>query len=65
MKLDETTPAEERARWKAVRTDSLRDIPGEIVSADEQTGECVIDVHGQKQEWKFGSHGLRIMLRRR
>ena len=65
MRLDDTMPSEERARWKIVRMDSYRDVPGMIVSADEMTGKCVLEMHGENREYDLGHRGIRIMLRGR
>ncbi len=52
MRLDESHSSEDKARWKIVRTDNYTDVPGDIVSADEVTGEASVSVR------KIDDHGL-------
>ena len=40
-KLTIIDPETERARHKIVRRDNFQDVPGLIISADTDTGECV------------------------
>lgn len=70
MKLEDFVSAEEKHRWKLVRTDSFLDVPGEIVSADEETGEACIrttsaDGATNDQKMTFGPGGFRIVGRNR
>jgi hypothetical protein len=66
MKLDNQNSVEDKRKWKLVRTDSLTDIKGEIITADEATGECsIIDSVGETKTLNFGPHGIRIVGRRR
>ena len=73
MRLETWHSAEERRRWKIVRTDTYTDVPGEIISADEATGECCLQItvyeNGQaKTETKqlsYGPNGIRICPRKR
>ncbi len=63
MKLETWGPAEEKARWKLVRTDNYTDIPGEIVMANEETGEACVCVNGENKTLSFGPRGIRIVER--
>jgi hypothetical protein len=63
MKLESWHSSEEKRRWKIVRTDTYADVPGEIVSADETTGECSLEVGGQTKTMSFGPGGIRIIGR--
>ena len=67
MKLESWHSAEDKARWKLVRTDTYTDVvpPGDIVSADEATGECCVTVNGETKTLSLGPLGLRISPRRR
>ena len=47
MKLESWQAAEQKARWKIVRRDDFTDVPGEIVTADEATGECCVAIGGE------------------
>ena len=38
MKIESSMPEEERKTFKVVRRDSLEDVPGDIIWADEETG---------------------------
>ena len=52
-------------RWKIVRTDSYIDVvpPGEIIIADEVTGECMIQVNGEQKTMSLGPNGIKIIRR--
>jgi hypothetical protein len=50
---------------KIVRTDNYTDVPGEIVTADETTGECSLQVGGETKTLSFGPAGIRIVGRSR
>jgi len=70
MKLDSYQSADDKRRWKIVRTDSYTDVPGEIISADEQTGEACLSVPNgnggtETKNYSFGPNGMRIVGRRR
>jgi hypothetical protein len=64
MKLESWQSAEDKRRWKIVRTDSYTDVPGEIITADETTGECCMQVSGEAKSLSFGPCGIRIIGRR-
>lgn len=64
MKIDTTMPEDERKRWHAVRLDSLSDLPGLLVSADEQTGDATMkDKAGEQKTYNLGAHSLRLVRR--
>jgi hypothetical protein len=65
MKLESWHSAEEKRRWKVIRTDSCDDVEGEIVMADETTGECSLSIGGETKTFSFGPNGIRIIGRRR
>jgi hypothetical protein len=65
MKLESYHSPDDKRRWKLVRTDDYTDVSGEIVTADEATGECCIQVGGQTKTMSLGPRGLRIVARRR
>ena len=60
MRLETWHPAEDKRRWKIVRTDNYADVPGEIVSADEATGECSVLIGGETKTLSFGAGGIRV-----
>lgn len=70
MKLESWHSNEDKCRWKIVRTDDFTDVMGDIVTADEDTGECCIQVKNAAGEMEtktmsFGPRGFRIVGRRR
>ena len=65
MILESWHSAEDKKRWKIVRTDDYTDVPGDIVSADEATGECCVQVRGEPRTLSLGPGGIRIVGRRR
>ncbi len=65
MKLESWHSSEDKRRWKIVRTDSYRDVEGEIITADEVTGECSVHVGDETKTLSFGPGGIRIVGRRR
>ena len=73
MKLEEAQPAEAKAGWKIVRLDSFADLPGEIVHADEETGECAIVAQKpgappgetETRTYSLGAGGLSLVRARR
>ncbi len=69
-KLEAHLSAEEKHRWKLVRTDNFFDVPGEIVSADEGTGEACMkitaaDGASEDKSMSFQPGGFRIVGRSR
>ena len=65
MKLETWHSSDDKRRWKIVRTDSYIDVPGEIVTADEVSGECSMFVGGETKTLRFGPGGIRIVGRGR
>lgn len=65
MKLESYQSAEDKKHWKIVRTDDYTDVPGEIITADEASGECCIQVGGETKTLSLGPRGIRIVGRRR
>jgi hypothetical protein len=69
MKLESHESAEDKKRWKIVRLDSCEEVPGEIVAADDEKGECCVErtVEGEKktESMSFGPGGMRIVRRGR
>jgi len=66
MKLESSHSAKDKRRWKIVRTDDYTDVLGEIISADEDTGECCVHVGSlETKTLSFGPHGIRIIGRGR
>jgi hypothetical protein len=65
MKLESWQSAEDKKKWKIVRRDECTDVVGEIITADEATGECCIQVSGETKTLSFGPGGIRIVGRRR
>jgi len=65
MKLESWQSAEHKRCWKIVRTDTYTDVAGEIITADEDTGEVCIQVAGETKTLSFGPRGIRIVGRRR
>jgi hypothetical protein len=64
MRLESWHSAEDKRRWKIVRTDNYCDVPGDIVTADEATGECCVSVGGQTKTLSFGPGGIRLVRRK-
>lgn len=65
MKLESFHTSEDKSRWKIVRTDNYTDVPGEILAADEATGECSLSISGETKTLSFGPGGIRIIGRGR
>jgi hypothetical protein len=69
MKLEGWQTVDDRRRWKIVRRDNCSDVHGDVISADEETGEaCLLVTANGKSETKtfsFGPAGIRIVGRRR
>jgi hypothetical protein len=70
MKLESHQTAEEKRLYKLVRTDDYSDVPGEIVTADEDSGEACVQINkvdgaSETRALNFGPNGLRIVARRR
>ena len=65
MRLESWHTAEDKRRWKIVRTDTYTDVAGEIISADEETGEACVQVGGETKTLSFEPRGIRIVGRLR
>ena len=65
MKLESWHTTEDKKRWKIVRRDDFSDVAGEIITADESSGECCVQVKGETKTLSFGPNGIRIVTRRR
>lgn len=63
MKIVPSDSPRNKRRWKIVRTDNYADVPGEIVTADEATGECMLRVGGETKQYTFPC-GIRIIGKR-
>lgn len=61
MKLESCHDSATKSHWKIVRTDNYADIPGEIVAADENTGECSMQVQGETKNMNLGPGGFKII----
>jgi hypothetical protein len=60
--LTAVDPENERRRYKIVRRDTMEDVPGLILSANVETGLCLVRLSsGANREFDFGSEGLRIV----
>lgn len=61
-KLTAVDPESERRRYKIVRRDTMEDVPGLILSANVESGLCLVRLsNGASQEFNFGPEGLRIV----
>jgi hypothetical protein len=61
-KLTAVDPESERRRYKIVRRDTMEDVPGLILSANVETGLCLVrSSNGASQEFNFGPEGMRIV----
>jgi hypothetical protein len=65
MKLESWQSVDDKKKWKIVRRDDCTDVTGEIITADEASGECCIQVAGETKTLSFGPDGIRIVGRRR
>jgi hypothetical protein len=65
LKLESQHPSEDKRKWKIVRTDCFADVEGEIITADEDSGECCVQVSGETETLSFGPQGIRIVRRQR
>lgn len=65
MNLESWHSAEDKKRWKIVRTDDYKDVEGEILTANEATGECTITVKGETKTLIFGPGGIKVCGRGR
>ena len=65
MKLTAEDSGDIKRRWKVVRLDNYTDVPGEIVSGDDVTGEYSMHVAGETKTVSFGPGGSRMVGRGR
>ena len=63
LKIESWHSSAAKARFKIVRADSCADVPGKIVTADEESGECLLSVDGEQKQLNFGPNGMRIISR--
>jgi hypothetical protein len=63
-KLPEADSDGKWAQWKVVRLDTSDYVPGEIISADEETGICSMNFKGEKKEYNLGPSAIKIVRRR-
>lgn len=61
LKLESWHSSADRHRFKIVRTDNCTDVPGEIIFADDATGECTIYYNGETKALNFGVGGIKII----
>ena len=64
MKIESWVASEDKRRLKIVRTDNYMDVEGEILTADDDTGDCCLQVGGETKTFCFGPGGIRIMRRK-
>jgi hypothetical protein len=76
-KIPSDAPEAERRRWRVVRLDTHEELPGSVVSADCDTGVCVMRQRGPDQiaedgkrtmtfeakDYSFGPGGIVIIGR--
>jgi len=72
MKLYAHVSDDIKRHWKIVRTDALTDVQGDIVEADEDTGECSVRVlktdgtgESEVKTLGLGRGGIKIVQRAR
>lgn len=69
MKLEGWQSPELKRRYKLVRRDDCTDIEGDIICADEETGEALLNVTtksgAETRALSLGPLGLRIVRRAR
>src|SRR5260370_1390796 len=64
MMIDPSLPEDERKRWRVERLDSCADHPGEVLSADDQTGEVRMrDQGGEETSYSLGQDAIRLIRR--
>ncbi len=65
MKLESWHSNEDKKHWEIVRTDSCTYIQGEILYANEDTGECSVCIDGENKTLILGEDGIKIVERRK
>jgi hypothetical protein len=63
VKLESWHSADDKARFKVVDLRDGRDVPGEIVIADDESGECEMLVGDEVKSLSFGPGRIRIVRR--
>jgi hypothetical protein len=64
MKLASWQSVETKQCWRLVRTDYYTEIKcNAIIAADEDTGECCIEIDGETVTRNYGPNGIRILPR--
>lgn len=62
-RLSAADPESERARYKIVRRDTFTDVPGLILGASVETGECIMrGTDNAAKPYSFGPGGLSIVV---
>ena len=64
MKLYAYQSAEAKHEHRIVRCDDYSDVEGEIVHADEDTGEFTLTVNQENKSFNLGPGGIRILPRK-
>jgi hypothetical protein len=63
-RLAAEAPEAERRRWRVVRLDTHQELPGEIVSADADSGICTMKgSDGAAKDYSLGPGGFAIVGR--
>jgi hypothetical protein len=65
MKLESWATPESKRVWKVVRLDTHADVPGEIIAADDASGECTMFAQGETKTHNFGVLGIKLVGRGR
>ncbi len=69
MNIESSDSLAHKARYKLVRRDDFTDVPGTIITANEDTGECMVSIATpggiETKTLSFGPRGIRIVGRRR
>jgi hypothetical protein len=70
MKITSQHSAEEKAKWEVVSLYNGASVPGEIISADEETGEVSMKVKAHDgtaadRTYSFGAYGIKLVARSR
>ncbi len=64
MKLHAYQSAEAKHKYRVVWCYDYSDVDGEIVHADEDTGEFTLTVNQENKSFNFGPGGIRILPRK-
>jgi hypothetical protein len=63
IRLESWQSTEIKAQWKIVKTIDYSDVPGEIITAIEETGECCVQIGSDAKALSFGPGGIRLVRR--